>query len=202
MNRLFPGLSRLSGYRGQDLVSDVVAGAILAVLLVPQAMAYAQLAGFPPETGLYTAIAPAFLYALFGTSNHVSVGPVALASILAGDAAARSGLPLMQAAEIVALETGIMLLCLGALGLGRLVNFVSEPVLLGFLAAIAILIGVSQLGALLGLEAERGLQLRHGFVDAVDLEVERRQTGASLVVVRVTRDPLLQVGDGVDALAE
>ncbi|MEE4351002.1 MAG: SulP family inorganic anion transporter [Pacificimonas sp.] len=156
MQSYFPGLSRLKGYGGKDAAADLVAGLILAVLLVPQAMAYARLAGLPPEAGLYTAMAPALIYAFLGTSSYVSIGPVALASILAGEAAANSGLPLLEGAAIIAVQTGILLALLGIFRMGRLVNFVSEPALLGFLAAIAVLIGLSQLGALLGVDAERG----------------------------------------------
>lgn len=125
------------------------------MLLVPQAMAYALLAGLPPETGLYAAIAPPLLYLLFGTSPTVSVGPVALASLLVAEAIAGVDLPPRQAAAIIAIETGLLLAVLGMLRLGRLVNFVSEPALIGFTAAAAVLIATSQIPALVGIDVGR-----------------------------------------------
>lgn len=155
MSGPFPAPHWIGGYGRTRLGSDLLAGVILSVLLVPQAVAYAQLAGLPPETGLYAAIAPPLLYLLFGSSPYVSMGPVALASLLVGEAIAGSGMPAGQAAAIIAIETGLMLALLGLLRLGRLVNFVSEPALLGFTAAAAVLIAASQLPALLGLDVGR-----------------------------------------------
>ncbi|MBV7256171.1 STAS domain-containing protein [Pacificimonas sp. WHA3] len=153
---LVPPLRWLGDYSARDATSDIVAGLILAVLLVPQAMAYATLAGLPPEVGLYTAIAPPLIYACLGTSPYVSMGPVALASLLVADAVAGSSLDPAEAAAILAVETGAILLAIGALRLGRLVNFISDPALLGFTAAAAVLIAASQLPTLLGIDAERG----------------------------------------------
>ncbi|WP_271077465.1 SulP family inorganic anion transporter [Aurantiacibacter sp. MUD61] len=150
---LIPQLGWLKEYGGHKAVKDVIAGLILAILLVPQAMAYAQLAGLPPQTGLFAALVPPVLYMLFGTSNFVSMGPVALVSLIVAEAA--SGGDPAQAAMIIAVEAGILLVLLGALGLGRLVNFVSEPALLGFTAAAAVLIAFSQLPTLLGLDVAR-----------------------------------------------
>lgn len=145
----------LDGYDRRALAADLVAGLILSALLIPQAMAYAQLAGLPPEAGLYAAIAPAFVYALLGGSAFVSMGPVALASLLVADAIEGAGLPPESAAAIVAIETGVLIAVIGALGMGRLVNFVSEPALIGFTTAAAILIAASQLPAFLGVEVPR-----------------------------------------------
>ncbi|MFQ6549089.1 SulP family inorganic anion transporter [Aestuariibius sp. 2305UL40-4] len=143
------------GYSAKSFGSDALAGAILAILLIPQAMAYALLAGLPPQMGLYTAIIPPLLYALLGQSAFVSVGPVALASLLVADAIGQSDLPPPEAAAIIAIEVGIVLLLLGIFRLGRLVNFVSEPALLGFTAGAAILIAVSQIPPFLGLDVPR-----------------------------------------------
>ncbi|MGB3167813.1 MAG: SulP family inorganic anion transporter [Alteraurantiacibacter sp.] len=150
---LVPRFGWLKRYGADKAVKDVIAGLILAILLVPQAMAYAQLAGLPPQTGLFAALLPPVLYMVFGTSSYVSMGPVALVSLIVADAAA--GADPAQAAMIIAIEAGIMLALLGALGLGRLVNFVSEPALLGFTAAAAVLIAASQLPTLFGLDTER-----------------------------------------------
>ncbi|MBX7542109.1 SulP family inorganic anion transporter [Qipengyuania sphaerica] len=134
---------------------DAVAGIVLSILLVPQAMAYAQLAGLPPQMGLFAALAPPLLYLFFGTSPFVSLGPVALVSLVIGEAVGGSDLAPEIGAEIIAIEAGVLLLLLGGLGLGRLVNFISEPVLLGFTAAAAVLIAASQLPTLLGIEVAR-----------------------------------------------
>jgi len=152
---LMPRLDTLKGYRPRTAMADTIAGTILAILLVPQAMAYAQLAGLPPETGLYAALVPPVLYLLFGTSPFVSVGPVALISLVIAEAAGGEGVEPIIAAAIVGIEAGLILAILGALRLGRLVNFISEPVLLGFTAAVAILICASQLPTLLGTDPDR-----------------------------------------------
>ncbi|MWV27194.1 SulP family inorganic anion transporter [Aurantiacibacter rhizosphaerae] len=153
---LIPRFGWLSSYGGGGLLKDGIAGLILSILLVPQAMAYAQLAGLPPQMGLFAAMTPPLLYAIFGTSNYVSVGPVALVSLIVAEAS--SGAPggeAMSVVAIIAIQAGLILLLVGALGLGRLVNFVSEPALLGFTAAAAFLIAASQLPTMLGLDTER-----------------------------------------------
>ncbi len=145
----------LQDYRRAFLLDDAIAGLVLSVLLIPQAMAYALLAGLPPQMGLYAALAPPLLYLVLGTSPFVSIGPVALISLIVGDAITSSGVPPMQAAMVIALEVGAALLLLGVFRLGRLVNFVSEPVLLGFTAAAAVLIAASQLPTLFGIDIPR-----------------------------------------------
>lgn len=140
-------------YSRQAPLADAIAGLVLAVLLVPQSMAFALLAGLPPEAGLYTALIPPVLYALIGQASSVSVGPVALGSLLVGEAIGGVGLPAAEAAAVVAIEVGVLLTLLGACRLGRIVNFISEPALLGLMAAAAVLIAVSQLPALFGVEA-------------------------------------------------
>ena len=152
---LKPRLGWLAELGAGGLVKDTIAGLILAILLVPQAMAYAQLAGLPPQTGLFAALLPPVVYALFGTSNFVSMGPVALVSLVVAEAASNAPVPPETAAAVIAVEAGLALALLGALGLGRLVNFISEPVLLGFTAAAAFLIAASQLPTLIGVEAAR-----------------------------------------------
>ncbi|RPF71899.1 SulP family inorganic anion transporter [Aurantiacibacter spongiae] len=159
---LIPRFGWLGRYGGSALVRDVIAGLILSILLVPQAMAYAQLAGLPPETGLFAAILPPVLYLLFGTSAFVSMGPVALVSLIVGEAIAANGGPGGGAVLIIAVEAGLILLAVGAAGLGRLVNFVSEPALLGFTAGAAFLIADSQLPTLMGMEVARAGDLPTG----------------------------------------
>lgn len=143
------------GYGAADLGRDALAGAVLSVLLVPQAMAYATLAQLSPGIGLLTAMVAPLVYAGLGRVAAVSMGPVALASLLVADAVDFGGVAPGLAAAIVAIETGAMLALLGAIRMGRLVNFVSEPALLGFTAAAAVLIAASQVAGLTGIDAHR-----------------------------------------------
>ncbi len=149
----------LSGYDRRQALADGTAGVITAILLVPQAMAYALLAGLPAQYGLYAAIVPPVVYALFGTSRTLAVGPVAVAALMVADAlagyAATEG-EWIEGAIVLSAEVGLLLLIAGLLGLGRLIAFVSHPVLSGFTSAAALLILISQGGALLGIEITRG----------------------------------------------
>lgn len=157
LKRLLPGW--LAGYRREFFPDDLLAGVIVAILLVPQSMAYALLAGLPPETGLYAAIAPPLIYGLFGSSTSLAVGPVALVSLLVSSGLAGLG-PLdpytyVTYALTLALLVGAVKLIMAALRLGTLVNFISHPVLSGFTAAAAILIAISQVGNLFGFSLPR-----------------------------------------------
>lgn len=157
--RLVPIAGWAPNYRRTDLRSDLAAGLTVGAMLVPQAMAYALLAGLPPEVGLYAATVPVLVYALFGSSRQLAVGPVAIVSLLTASALA----PLVEegtagylsAAALLALMVGVIHLVLGAGRLGFLVNFLSHSVLVGFTAAAAIIIGFSQAKHLLGISTER-----------------------------------------------
>ncbi|WP_106478317.1 SulP family inorganic anion transporter [Phytohalomonas tamaricis] len=156
---LFPALSRWRQLSVSERLADVVAGLITAALLVPQGMAYAMLAGLPPQMGLYTALAPLLLYALFGTSRVIAMGPMALTSLLVGETLRSENIPLSDFANwaaILALLVGGWLLVLYFFRLGRLINFVSPAVMQGFTTASALMIVVSQLADLLGLPASSG----------------------------------------------
>lgn len=160
LQQLLPALTWLRTYRSADLARDLLAGLFVAVLLVPQAMAYAALAELPPRIGLYASIVPPLLYALFGASRFLALGPVALVSLLVADTLGQVGNthsidPLVAAAALAAL-VGMLLLALGLLRLGFIVNFISDAVLTGFTSAAAVLIAASQLRHLLGLDLERG----------------------------------------------
>ena len=152
-------LGWLRGYRRADLGPDLVAGLTTAVMLVPQAMGYALLAGLPPIQGLYASLAPLLLYAVLGTSRHLAVGPVAMDSILVAGAVGAiatigtENYVLMAAA--LAVMVGAIQAGLGFLRAGFLVNFLSRPVVAGFTAAAALIIAASQLGHLLGVELPR-----------------------------------------------
>ena len=145
----------LSDYKSDYLKSDLAAGITVAVLLIPQGMAYALIAGLPPLYGLYAALVPQIVYAFLGTSRQLAVGPVAMDSLLV--AAGLGALSIVnpsqyiQMAILLALLMGALQLILGLLRMGFIVSFLSKPVIKGFTAAAAIIIGLSQLKHLLGI---------------------------------------------------
>ncbi len=153
-DRIFGLAAALPGYTCRELVGDAIAGVITAILLVPQGIAFAMLAGLPPQAGLYASILPMMVYALFGTSRTLSVGPVSVAAIMVASALAapemkNNGGQIGNAA-ILALEGGLLLIAFSALRLGSLVNLISHPVLSGFSSGAAILIILSQFPHLVG----------------------------------------------------
>jgi SulP family sulfate permease len=156
LTQLFPIVGWLKSYTRREFNSDLFAGIITAILLVPQGIAYAILAGLPPQLGLYASILPPVFYALFGTSRTLSVGPVSIAAIMIASALAAPevstlGKP-VQSALILSAESGIIMLLMALLRMGGLVNFISHPVLTGFTSGAALLIIGSQLPQLFGLK--------------------------------------------------
>lgn len=151
-----PPLEWLHGYRSDTFASDLVAGLIVTIMLIPQSLAYALLAGLPAEMGLYASILPLVAYALLGTSRTLSVGPVAVVSLMTATAVgniATQGSPEFAAAAIaLAALSGLMLLAMGLLRFGFLANFLSHPVVSGFITASGLVIGLSQLRHILGIE--------------------------------------------------
>jgi len=136
----------LNGYKTSDLTGDLISALVLAILLIPQSLAYALLAGLPPQVGIYAAIAPAIVYAFFGSSRVLSVGPVAMTSILTVGAIAQFPEEMrVVSAAILALMSGVMLLTLGLFRGGSLSTFFSRPVVSAYITGAAILIIVSQL---------------------------------------------------------
>ena len=156
LRRRLPILEWGSQYSGQTLVGDLVAAAIVSMMLIPQSLAYALLVGLPPQLGLYASMAPLLLYALFGTSRALAVGPVAVASLMTGAAAAQiatQGTPEHVGAAIaIAMLTGLLMIAMGLLRLGFLANFLSHPVVSGFITAAAVQIAAGQVGPLLGVK--------------------------------------------------
>ncbi|WP_295992804.1 SulP family inorganic anion transporter [Rugamonas sp.] len=147
-------LQWLRQYRRAQLAGDVSAGLVVAMMMIPQGMAYALVAGLPPVVGIYASIAPPLVYALFGSSMTQSVGPMAIVSLMTGAvvgplAAAGSGLYTVLAAQL-ALISGLALLACGALRLGFLANFFSRPVMSGFTFGAALVIALDQADTLLG----------------------------------------------------
>ncbi|MCB1387129.1 MAG: sulfate permease [Nitratireductor sp.] len=158
LRRYLPVLSWGRQYRRDQAVGDLVAALIVTIMLVPQSLAYALLAGLPAEMGLYASILPILLYAIFGTSRALAVGPVAVVSLMTAAAAGRiaaTGTPdYILAALTLAFLSGLMLMALGFLRLGFLANFLSHPVIAGFITASGVLIATSQLKHILGIAAE------------------------------------------------
>jgi SulP family sulfate permease len=153
-------------YDRSTLVSDLVAALIVTIMLIPQSLAYALLAGLPPEVGLYASVAPLLLYAVFGTSRVLAVGPVAVVSLMTaaaiGQHAAVGSASYWAVAITLAFLSGGMLLLMGLLRLGFLANFLSHPVISGFISASGLLIAASQLKTLMGVKAEG-----HNFIELV-----------------------------------
>lgn len=144
-------------YNRATLTNDLVAAAIVTIMLIPQSLAYAMLAGLPPEIGLYASILPIIAYAAFGTSRALAVGPVAVVSLMtlaAASSVAAPGSPkFIAAALILALLSGLILIGMGVLRLGFLGNLLSHPVVSGFITASGIIIATSQLKSILGIGA-------------------------------------------------
>ena len=153
--RYLPILQWGRTYNGSGLTNDLVAAVIVTIMLIPQSLAYALLAGLPPVVGLYASILPLVAYALFGTSRTLAVGPVAVLSLMtasaAGAVAAQDTAEYLEAAITLAALSGIMLAVLGFLRLGFLANLLSHPVISGFITASGILIATSQIKHILGI---------------------------------------------------
>lgn len=153
-----PAVGWLRRYRREDLGGDLSAGLIVAVMLIPQGMAYAMLAGLPPVVGLYASTIPLLIYALFGSSRQLAVGPVAIVSLLTLTGVSALAEPgsgeFVALAALLALMVGVIQFGLGLLRAGFVVNFLSHAVVSGFTSAAAIVIGLSQLKHLLGVELE------------------------------------------------
>ncbi|WP_404377889.1 SulP family inorganic anion transporter [Vreelandella aquamarina] len=152
--RYLPIFTWLPHYHKRLLGADLLAGVIVTIMVIPQSLAYALLAGLPAVVGLYASILPQLLYTFLGTSRTLAVGPVAIIALMTGAAlsavAAPGSAEYLQAALVLSLLSGGILVAMGALKMGFFSNFLSHPVISGFLTASGILIAVSQLGSLLG----------------------------------------------------
>jgi sulfate permease, SulP family len=157
LSRYLPVLEWGRSYGLATLTDDLLAAVIVTIMLVPQALAYALLAGLPPEVGLYASILPLVAYAIFGTSRTLAVGPVAVVSLMTAAAVSQIAPPgsadYLAAAIVLAFLSGLMLLVMGLFRLGFLANFLSHPVISGFITAAGLLIAASQLKHILGIEA-------------------------------------------------
>ncbi|QYX56800.1 sulfate permease [Roseovarius sp. SCSIO 43702] len=158
LRRYLPILDWGRSYDRGALANDMIAAVIVTIMLIPQSLAYALLAGLPAEAGIYASIAPILLYAVFGTSRALAVGPVAVVSLLTasavGQVAEQGTAGYAIAALTLAALSGGFLVLLGVLRLGFLANFLSHPVIAGFITASGILIATSQLKHILGISAQ------------------------------------------------
>ncbi|OMH32210.1 SulP family inorganic anion transporter [Motiliproteus sp. MSK22-1] len=148
----------LLNYQSKDGPADLMAAVIVTIMLIPQSLAYALLAGLPPQAGLYASILPLGAYALFGSSRFLAVGPVAVVSLMTAAAVSQIAIPgtaeYWGASLVLAAASGLILLLMAILRLGWIANYLSHPVISGFITASAILIAVSQLKHLLGIQAQ------------------------------------------------
>lgn len=158
MLRYLPITHWLSHYNITLFRQDLLAAIVVTLMLVPQSLSYALLAGVPPYIGLYSSIAPLLLYALFGSSRTLSVGPIAITSLMTASIASTYAAPnsadYLTTVILLALLSGIILIIMGSLRLGFLANFLSHPVNIGFTTASAIIIIFSQIKHLLGIQAQ------------------------------------------------
>ncbi|UWN51144.1 putative sulfate transporter [Alcanivorax sp. ALC70] len=155
LTRWLPAAGWLRGYGREDAAADGMAALIVTIMLIPQSLAYALLAGVPPQVGLYASILPLVAYALFGSSRTLAVGPVAVVSLMtaaaAGQVAGGDADLYLAATVMLALVSGVMLVAMGLLRLGWVANLLSHSVISGFITASGILIAASQFKHLLGI---------------------------------------------------
>ena len=157
MKNYFPILDWAKSYNKLSLTNDLTAAVIVTIMLIPQSLAYALLAGLPPEVGLYASILPLIAYAIFGTSRTLAVGPVAVVSLMTATALGGLGLAnttdYIAAAGALALISGTILILMGFFKLGAMANLLSHPVISGFITASGLIIAASQLKHILGINA-------------------------------------------------
>ncbi len=158
MFRFLPIVAQLAHYNREKCGSDIIAAAVVTVMLIPQSLAYAILAGLPPEYGLYASIMPIVVYSVLGSSTTLAVGPVAIASIMTASAlssvVASELISYAAGAATLALLSGAMLFVLGLLRFGFIANFLSHSVVAGFITASGLLIALGQVKHILGVDAQ------------------------------------------------
>lgn len=193
LGRYAPAWSWGRRYQRDDLRGDLSAGLTVGAMLIPQGMAYAQLAGLPPEVGLYSVTLPLLAYAIFGTSRQLAVGPVAVVSLLTASALApiaeQGTREYLQAAALLALMVGVANIALGVARMGWVTNLLSHPVLVGYTAGAALIIGASQVKHVLGVRIPRTEQFTETIVElaraAVDIDPLTVLIGAVALVALV-----------------
>ncbi|RKQ49295.1 SulP family sulfate permease [Roseivirga pacifica] len=170
MKQFLPILSWLPNYKKADLSGDVFAGITVGIMLIPQGMAYALIAGLPPVYGLYASVVPQIIYAIFGTSRQLSVAPVAMDSLLVATGvsvmATEGSEAYVTYAIMLAFFMGVAQFLLGAIRMGFITNLLAKPVISGFTSAAALIIGLNQLKYLLGVNLEKSNQVHRIIIDA------------------------------------
>jgi len=191
IKNFLPFLQWVKTYNSDDFKGDLSAGLTVGVMLIPQGMAYSMLAGLPPIYGLYASTLPLIVYALLGTSRQLAVGPVAMVALLisAGISplAAVGSAEYVKLAILLALMVGLFQFLMGVFRLGFIVNFLSHPVISGFTSAAALIIGLSQLKHLMGINLERSNHIHKILWQAVErideLHVPTLILGVSAIVL-------------------
>ena len=165
LKKIIPILEWLPAYNKSLFKDDLVAGIIVGIILIPQGIAYALIAGLPPIYGLYCAIVPQVMYAIFGSSRQVAIGPVAMDSLIVATGVSTLALAgsdsYISIAILLALLVGMIQFFMGIFSLGFIVNFLSKPVITGFTSAIALIIGLNQFGNLFGVDFIQSDQIQH-----------------------------------------
>lgn len=197
LKNYLPILTWLPNYKKINLSGDITSGITVGIMLIPQGMAYAMIAGLPPVFGLYAALIPQVIYAIMGTSRQLAVGPVAMDSLLVASGLgmlALSGIEeYISMAIFLAFFMGLIQLSLGVLRMGFLVNFLSKPVISGFTSAAAFIIGFSQLKHLLGTSIERSNQIHilinNAFITIKDTHLITLIIGiTSIISIKIIKD--------------
>ncbi|TVZ56103.1 SulP family sulfate permease [Lutibacter sp. Hel_I_33_5] len=156
LKQLIPILEWLPNYKASNFRGDFIAGITVGIILIPQGIAYALIAGLPPIYGLYAALVPQLMYAIFGSSRQVAVGPVAMDSLIVATGVSTLALAgsesYISIAILLALMVGVIQFFMGVFRLGFIVNFLSKPVITGFTSAVALIIGLNQFKNLLGVD--------------------------------------------------
>lgn len=214
LDRVLPFLQWARPYNKVTFIDDFVAAMVISMMLIPQSLAYAMLAGLPPQAGLYASLLPLIAYTLFGSSGPLSVGPFAITSIMTATAlgtlfahSQATSEQMMLAASTLALLSGGCLLFFGLFRLGFLTNFISFPVITGFICASAIIIGSSQIGSVFGVEiksdnvffilqelwvkADQINWVSFGFTSILIAFLYLVPKGLHPMVLRITKRPLL-----------
>ena len=163
LEKIIPSITWIKSYKKSHFKGDLSAGLTVGIMLIPQGMAYAMIAGLPPVYGLYASLVPIFIYAFLGTSRQLSVGPVAMDSLFVAATvsvmAVHGTERYIELAILLALMIGALQLIFGLVRLGFLVNFLSKPVIIGFTTAASLIIACNQLGYLMGIDLPKNNQL-------------------------------------------
>ncbi|MDG2151360.1 MAG: SulP family inorganic anion transporter, partial [Polaribacter sp.] len=171
IKKIIPILEWLPQYNTSLFKGDVLAGITVGIILIPQGIAYALIAGLPPIYGLYCALVPQVMYVIFGSSRQVAIGPVAMDSLIVATGVSTLALAgsdsYISIAILLALMVGTIQFIMGVFRLGFIVNFLSKPVITGFSSAIALIIGCNQFRNLLGVDFIQSDQIQYVIEDVL-----------------------------------